>query len=106
MSIAANHTDNNAATSKATHLLTGPEDLSNFQPVGEATGRSTRGTVLQSCNSLADRQIYGGLNAMPEKSFEEALGDLLEEYDATDRDVLISALELAVTALQAEDTAE
>lgn len=40
---------------------------------------------------------------MPEKSFEEALGDLLDEYDGADRDEKISALELAVMALREED---
>lgn len=36
------------------------------------------------------------------KTFEEALGDLLEEYDEADRDEKISALELAVIALKEE----
>lgn len=40
---------------------------------------------------------------MPEKSFEEALGDLLEEYDGADRPAKIHALEMAIMALRAED---
>lgn len=40
---------------------------------------------------------------MPEKSFEEALGDLLDEYGGEDRAAKIHALEMAVMALQAED---
>ena len=39
---------------------------------------------------------------MPEKSFEDALGDLLDEYDASDQDAKIWALEMAVMALRAE----
>lgn len=40
---------------------------------------------------------------MPEKSFEEALGDLLDEYDGEDRVAKIDALEMALMALWAED---
>jgi hypothetical protein len=40
---------------------------------------------------------------MPEdKSFEEALGDLLTEYAGTDPDEIISALELALMAAREE----
>lgn len=42
---------------------------------------------------------------MPEKTFEEALSDLMAQYRSASRDDLISALELAIYALK-EDADE
>ena len=38
----------------------------------------------------------------PTQTFEDALGDLLAEYAETDRNTLISAMELQIMALKEE----
>lgn len=39
---------------------------------------------------------------MTKPTFEDALGDLLAEYAGTDRDTLISAMEIQIMALKEE----